>query len=71
VVIALGHERHKGGCRVRFACGERVIHGNLIGQLATEAVNQSRAYTAARTRRQARASLPRRRGARAWPRFRP
>jgi transcriptional regulator with XRE-family HTH domain len=35
------------------ACGERVIHGNLIAQLATDAVNQSRAYTAARTRRQA------------------
>ena len=33
-------------------CGERVIHGNLIAQLATDAVNQSRAYTAARTRRQ-------------------
>ena len=45
---------------VCFACGERVIHGNLIAQLATEAVNQSRAYTAARTRRQARSSLPRR-----------
>ena len=25
VVIALGHERHKGGCRVRFACGERAV----------------------------------------------
>jgi hypothetical protein len=34
------------------ACGERVIHGNLIAQLAKDAVNQSRAYTAARTRRQ-------------------
>lgn len=30
------------------ACGERVIHGNLIAQLAQDAVNQSRAYTAAR-----------------------
>jgi hypothetical protein len=34
------------------ACGERVVHGDLIAQLATDAVNQSRAYTAARTRRQ-------------------
>ncbi|HZS68610.1 MAG TPA: hypothetical protein VFA72_15950 [Burkholderiales bacterium] len=45
---------------VCFACGERVIHGNLIAQLATEAVNQSRAYTAARTRRRLSSSLPRR-----------
>jgi hypothetical protein len=35
------------------ACGERVIHGNLIAQLAMDSVNQSRAYTAGRTRRQA------------------
>jgi len=35
------------------ACGERVIHGNLIAQLAKDAINQSRAYTAARTKRQA------------------
>ena len=34
------------------ACGERVIHGNLIAQLAKDAINQSRAFTAARTRRQ-------------------
>jgi hypothetical protein len=34
------------------ACGERAIHGNLIAQLAKDAINQSRAYTAARTRRQ-------------------
>jgi hypothetical protein len=33
-------------------CGERVIHGDLIAQLARDAVNQSRAYTAARTRHQ-------------------
>jgi hypothetical protein len=35
------------------ACGERVIHGDLIAQLAKDAVNQSRAYTAARAKRQA------------------
>ena len=35
------------------ACGERVMHGDLIAQLANDAVNQSRAYTAARAKRQA------------------
>lgn len=35
------------------ACGERVIHGNLIAQLAKDAVMQSRTYTAARAKRQA------------------
>jgi len=35
------------------ACGERVVHGNLIAQLAKDAVQQSRAMTAARGRRQA------------------
>lgn len=35
------------------ACGESVIHGNLITQLAKDAVNQSRALTAARAKRQA------------------
>jgi len=35
------------------ACGERVIHGNLIAQLAKDAISQSRAYTAARAKRQA------------------
>ena len=33
------------------ACGARVVHGNLIAQLAQDAVNQSRAYTAARAKR--------------------
>ena len=33
-------------------CGERVVHGNLIAQLATDAIQQSRAMTAARGRRQ-------------------
>jgi len=35
------------------ACGERVVHGNLIAQLAKDAIQQSRAMTAARGRRQA------------------
>lgn len=35
------------------ACGERIVHGNLIAQLAKDAVYQSRAMTAARSRRQA------------------
>jgi DNA-directed RNA polymerase subunit RPC12/RpoP len=34
------------------SCGERVVHGDLISQLAKDAVYQSRTYTAARTRRQ-------------------
>jgi DNA-directed RNA polymerase subunit RPC12/RpoP len=33
-------------------CGERVVHGNLICQLAKDAVQHSRAKTAARSRRQ-------------------
>src|SRR2546421_8398323 len=41
------------------SCGERVVHGNLISQLAKDAVHQSRAMTVARARRQA----PRRAGA--------
>ena len=46
--------------RVRFtselacrACGERVIHGNLVAQLAKDTVLHSRTLTAQRTRRQA------------------
>ena len=35
------------------ACGERVIYGNLVAQLAKDAVMHSRALTAQRTRRQA------------------
>jgi hypothetical protein len=35
------------------ACGEVVVHGNLIAQLARDAVYHSRAMTAARARRQA------------------
>ena len=35
------------------ACGERVVHGNLVAQLAKDAIQQSRAMTVARTRRQA------------------
>jgi len=35
------------------SCGERVAHGDLISQLARDAVQQSRAMTVARTRRQA------------------
>src|SRR5947208_5944399 len=35
------------------ACSERVVHGNLIAQLARDAIQHSRAMTAARTRRQA------------------
>ena len=35
------------------SCGERVVHGDLISQLARDAVHQSRAMTAARTKRQA------------------
>ena len=34
-------------------CGECVVHGNLIAQLAKDAIMQSRAYTAARAKRQA------------------
>lgn len=34
------------------ACGEQVVHGNLIAQLAKDAVHRSRAMTVARTRRQ-------------------
>lgn len=34
------------------ACGEQVVHGNLIAQLAKDAVHRSRAMTAARTKRQ-------------------
>jgi|SRR5438105_1051191 len=34
-------------------CGERVVHGNLISQLAKDAVHQSRAMTIARAKRQA------------------
>jgi len=36
------------------SCGERVVHGNLISQLARDAIQQSRAMTVARARRQAR-----------------
>jgi hypothetical protein len=36
------------------SCGERVVHGNLIAQLARDAVHQSRAMTVARAKRQAR-----------------
>ena len=35
------------------ACGFEVVHGNLIAQLAKDAVYHSRAMTVARTRRQA------------------
>lgn len=34
------------------ACGEKVIHGNLIAHLAQDAVQYAHAMTAARTRRQ-------------------
>ena len=34
------------------ACGEKVIYGNLIAQLAQDAVQYAHAMTAARTRRQ-------------------
>ena len=37
------------------SCGERVVHGDLISQLARDAIQQSRAMTVARTKRQARA----------------
>jgi hypothetical protein len=37
------------------SCGEGVVHGNLIGQLAKDAVQHSRAMSAARARRQAEA----------------
>ena len=33
------------------ACGERVVHGNLIAQLAKDSVHHSRAMTAARQKR--------------------
>ena len=36
------------------ACGERVVHGNLIAQLAKDAVHQSRAMTVARAKRRER-----------------
>ena len=36
------------------SCGERVVHGDLISQLARDAIQQSRAMTVARTKRQAR-----------------
>jgi alanyl-tRNA synthetase len=32
VVVALGHERYKGGCRVRFVCGRRAL-GTLHARL--------------------------------------
>ena len=35
------------------SCGERVVHGDLVSQLARDAVQQSRAMTVARNRRQA------------------
>jgi hypothetical protein len=35
-------------------CGEQVVHGDLIAQLAKEAVQHSRAMTVARDKRQAR-----------------
>jgi len=35
------------------ACGERVIHGNLIAQLAQDTVQHSHAMSAARAKRQA------------------
>ena len=35
------------------ACGARVVHGDLIAQLAKDAIQQSRAMTAARSRRHA------------------
>ena len=35
------------------ACGEPVIHGNLVAQLAQDAVQHSKARTVARTRREA------------------
>lgn len=35
------------------ACGERVIHGNLVAQLAKDAVLHARTLTARRARRQA------------------
>jgi len=37
------------------SCAERVVHGDLISQLARDAIQQSRAMTVARTKRQARA----------------
>jgi hypothetical protein len=37
------------------SCGERVVHGDLIAQLARDAVHQSRAMTVARSRRQSEA----------------
>ena len=39
------------------SCGERVVHGDLIAQLAKDSVQQSRAMTVSRTRRQA--AIPR------------
>jgi DNA-binding transcriptional regulator YdaS (Cro superfamily) len=36
---------------VCVACGESVVHGNLISQLAKDAVRQSKAMTAARAKR--------------------
>ena len=35
------------------ACGQRVVHGDLLGRLAKDAVKNSRVMTAVRTRRQA------------------
>jgi alanyl-tRNA synthetase len=40
VVVVLGHERHKGGSRVRFVCGHRALatfhaRSALLGELAT------------------------------------
>lgn len=35
------------------SCGEAVVHGNLIAQLAKDSVHQSKAMTVARQRRQA------------------
>ena len=50
----------RGDGRVRFtselacrACGEQVVCGNLISQLAKDAVRQSRTVTAARQKRRA------------------
>jgi alanyl-tRNA synthetase len=40
VVVVLGHERHKGGSRMRFVCGQRALetihaHARVLADLAT------------------------------------
>jgi hypothetical protein len=54
VQVGAGTPLHMTSELACASCGERVVHGNLIAQLARDAVHQSRAMTFARAKRQAR-----------------